>query len=134
MQLTHSSHQAWALGAIGLGVYLAARAMHSRSSFDFEGKSVVITGGSRGLGLVLGRQLAGEGARVTLIARDQDELDRASGDLSAYSSSAEVLTIRADVRKREEVERAIAQAAPVSAPWTSSSITRVSYRSGRSII
>ena len=110
MQLTHSSQQAWALGAIGLGVYLAARAMHGRSSFDFEGKSVVITGGSRGLGLVLARQLAGEGARVTLIARDQDELDRSSGDLSAYNSSAEVLTVRADVRKREDVERAIAQA------------------------
>ncbi|MCM0080748.1 SDR family NAD(P)-dependent oxidoreductase [Geomonas sp. Red32] len=44
---------------------------------DFRGFSVVITGGSRGLGLEIARQFTREGARVTLLARDGDELSRA---------------------------------------------------------
>jgi NAD(P)-dependent dehydrogenase (short-subunit alcohol dehydrogenase family) len=105
-----SSQQAWALGAVGLGMYLAARAVRARSSFDFAGKSVVITGGSRGLGLVLARQLVSEGARVTLLARDDDELERAAQDLRAHDSSADVLTVKADIRQRGDAERAVAQA------------------------
>ena len=42
------------------------------------GRVVVITGGSRGLGLVLARQLAAEGARLCLLARDERELERAA--------------------------------------------------------
>jgi NAD(P)-dependent dehydrogenase (short-subunit alcohol dehydrogenase family) len=106
---TPSAQQAWALGAVGLGMYLAARAVRARSSFDFAGKSVVITGGSRGLGLVLARQLVGEGARVTLLARDDEELERAAQDLCAHDSSADVFTVTADIRQRDDAERAVAQ-------------------------
>ena len=99
-----------ALVAAGLATAIAVRAMRTRRAFDFSGKSVVITGGSRGLGLVLARQLAAEGARITLIARDEHELRRAADDIHARQPSAEVLVVPADVGEREDVERAIAQA------------------------
>jgi NAD(P)-dependent dehydrogenase (short-subunit alcohol dehydrogenase family) len=70
---------------------------------------VVISGGSRGLGLVLARQLAAEGARLTLIARDENELRRAADEIHDRHPSAVVLIVPADVSKREDVERAISQ-------------------------
>lgn len=68
--------------AAAAGVYAAYRtAMAARRRYDFRGRTVVITGGSRGLGLVLGRHLADEGARLAICARHQDELDRAAREL-----------------------------------------------------
>ena len=111
MSMTDRQKQAVAFGAVGVGALLAARAMRARTRFDFRGKSVVITGGSRGLGLVLARELAALGAKLTLIARDEAELQRAAGDVRAREPFAEVLTAVADIRKRYEAERAIQQAA-----------------------
>jgi NAD(P)-dependent dehydrogenase (short-subunit alcohol dehydrogenase family) len=96
------------IGAAGVGAVLLAQAWRRRSDYDFAGRSVVITGGSRGLGLVMARELADEGARLTLIARDEEELARAAEDIRTRQPFAEVLTIAADVRKRYDAERAIA--------------------------
>jgi NAD(P)-dependent dehydrogenase (short-subunit alcohol dehydrogenase family) len=106
MRMTEGQKQAVALGAVGVGALLAARAWR-RPAFDFAGKSVVITGGSRGLGLVMARELAALGAKLTLTARDQTELRRAADDISSREPRADVLTAVADVRTRGEAERAI---------------------------
>jgi NAD(P)-dependent dehydrogenase (short-subunit alcohol dehydrogenase family) len=94
----------------GIGALAVARRL-GRERYDFRGKSVLITGGSRGLGLVLARQLAAEGARLAIIARDRAELDRAASDLEARG--AEVLAFPADVRDQHAaqgaVERAVAR-------------------------
>jgi short chain dehydrogenase len=74
---------------------LARSVFRTRNAYSFEGKSVLITGGSRGLGLVLARQFAREGARVTICARDEQELARAREDL--LKLSAEVFTVQCDV-------------------------------------
>jgi len=97
-------------GAVGLGAVLLAQAWRRRISYDFASRSVVITGGSRGLGLVIARELADEGARLTLVARDEQELARAADDIRTRQPFAEVLTVVADIRRRNEAERAIAQA------------------------
>jgi NAD(P)-dependent dehydrogenase (short-subunit alcohol dehydrogenase family) len=109
MNLTVRQKQAIAVGAAGMGALAMARAWRARDAYDFNGKSVVITGGSRGLGLVMARELAGEGARLTLIARDDGELQRASDDVRTREPFAEVHTAVADIRKRYEAERAIGQ-------------------------
>jgi D-arabinose 1-dehydrogenase-like Zn-dependent alcohol dehydrogenase len=60
---------------------LAGLARRSRSSF--KGRTVVITGGSRGLGLALARLFAAEGARLALLARSPDQLTAARRELAA---------------------------------------------------
>jgi len=110
MQMTERQRQAVMVGAAGLGAFLVARAWRRRDGYDFAAKSVVITGGSRGLGLVLARELADEGARLTLIARDAEELARAADDLRSRQPFADVLTVTADVRRHADADRAIAQA------------------------
>jgi NAD(P)-dependent dehydrogenase (short-subunit alcohol dehydrogenase family) len=72
---------------------------------DFNGKVVVITGGSRGLGLLMARQLADEGAVVTIAARDQAELDRAQQDLAPRKGTVDV--VACDVGRRNEAEQLI---------------------------
>lgn len=101
---------AFVLGAVGAGAFVMAQAWRRRSPFVFAGRSVVITGGSRGLGLVMARELAAEGARLTIIARDEGELERASADILERHPDADVLTLVCDVRRRYEAERAVAQA------------------------
>lgn len=110
MQLTKKQRQVALMGAVAMGALAASRAWRTRRAYDFSGKSVVITGGSRGLGLVMARQLAAEGARITLIARNEEELERAENDIRAQHPSADVLSVIADVRKRYDCERATAQA------------------------
>jgi NAD(P)-dependent dehydrogenase (short-subunit alcohol dehydrogenase family) len=95
-----------ALVAAGLTTALAVYARRRRA-YSFAGKTVVITGGSRGLGLVLARQLASEGARLVLVARNSSELENAVDNIRAKQPSAEVTTVSADVTMREDAERAI---------------------------
>lgn len=79
-----------------------------RRRFSFRGRCVLVTGGSRGLGLVLARQLADAGARLVLCARDAGELERARQELEARG--AEVMAERCDVADAEAVERLVARA------------------------
>jgi short-subunit dehydrogenase len=68
----------------------------------------VITGGSRGLGLALAEQFLKEGANVTILARDQEELDRAQAVL-AEKSVRDVLTVCCDVTDPEDLKKAFEQ-------------------------
>jgi short-subunit dehydrogenase len=71
----------------------------------------VVTGGSRGLGLVLARELSGRGARIVLVARDGEELERARMSLrDDRSLNAEVLALGCDVSDRRSVQDAMKQA------------------------
>jgi short-subunit dehydrogenase len=110
MAITEQQKRMLALGAVGAGVVLAAQIWRRREPYEFAGKSVVITGASRGLGLVMARQLAAEGARLTLVARDEQELQRAVDDLQTHEPFMELLVAQADIRARYQAERAIAMA------------------------
>lgn len=103
----------WIGMAAGAAALLgAARLARERRAIDFAGRCVVITGGSRGLGLVLARQFAAQGARLCLLARNTGELARARAQLPA---DADVMTIRCDVRRRGDVRAAMDQ---VLARWS----------------
>lgn len=110
MAMTDQQKRAMTLGAVGAGALLAAQAWRRRGRFDFGGKSVVITGGSRGLGLVMARLLAREGAKLTLVARDEEELHRAVVDITTAQPLAEVLPVPGDVRLRCDAEQIVAMA------------------------
>jgi NAD(P)-dependent dehydrogenase (short-subunit alcohol dehydrogenase family) len=58
---------------------------------NLRGRSALITGGSRGLGLAIARELGRLGAHVTLAARDQAELEIAHQDLTARGIEASVI-------------------------------------------
>jgi NAD(P)-dependent dehydrogenase (short-subunit alcohol dehydrogenase family) len=110
MQFATRHKQALMFGAVGLGAVMLSQAWRRRIAYDFAARSVVITGGSRGLGLVIARELADVGARLTLVARNEHELARAADDIRARQPFADVLTVVADIRRQQEAERAIAQA------------------------
>ena len=103
----HSSHPLLKLSAFALGGYLAARMTLRRvRKIDFCDKVVVITGGSRGLGLLLARRFGAEGAKLVICGRDQDELDRAKQDLQ-HRGVADVTAVQCNVRLRIDVESLI---------------------------
>jgi NAD(P)-dependent dehydrogenase (short-subunit alcohol dehydrogenase family) len=91
--------------AAAIGGALVARGLRSRHAIDFRGRSVLITGGSRGLGLLIARQLGREGARITLAARDAGELDRAHADLKSRGIDVDLAVC--DLRRRDEAERLV---------------------------
>jgi NAD(P)-dependent dehydrogenase (short-subunit alcohol dehydrogenase family) len=90
-------------GALG---YLAWRAL--RSGEDLEGSVVLITGGSRGLGLLMAKEFARRGCRIVICARDDLELERARHELVGVGAS--VLTIQCDVADRRQVIEMIDEA------------------------
>jgi NAD(P)-dependent dehydrogenase (short-subunit alcohol dehydrogenase family) len=87
--------------AVGAGLWLYGR--RRRRRFDFAGKVVVVTGSSRGLGLVLARQLARQQAHVVLCARDAQELDRAWEDVSQHGPPP--LALPCDLTEADQVVR-----------------------------
>jgi NAD(P)-dependent dehydrogenase (short-subunit alcohol dehydrogenase family) len=68
-------------------------------------KVVLISGGSRGLGLVLARHICDQGGNVALLARDPDELSRAKADLTARGG--DVLTVQCDLLDRDQIQAAV---------------------------
>jgi NAD(P)-dependent dehydrogenase (short-subunit alcohol dehydrogenase family) len=53
---------------------------------ELKGKRAVVTGGSRGIGLAVAGALAAEGVDVAVVARDQDALDAAAGELARHGT------------------------------------------------
>ncbi|HEX8271264.1 MAG TPA: SDR family NAD(P)-dependent oxidoreductase [Longimicrobiaceae bacterium] len=86
-------------GALAL---LGWRMLREMREEDIAGEVALVTGGSRGLGLLLARELAAAGCPVAICARDERELDAARADLEGRG--AQVLAFRCDVSVREEVE------------------------------
>src|SRR5689334_2197748 len=84
---------------------VASRLVSQSRMRDLNDDVVLITGGSRGLGLALARKFARQRCRLAICARDKVELDRASSSLAA--DGAEVLALPCDVTSRSEVEQLI---------------------------
>jgi NAD(P)-dependent dehydrogenase (short-subunit alcohol dehydrogenase family) len=80
--------------------------------FDLKDKSVLITGGSRGLGRALGLSLSARGARAVLVAREKTKLDRAVNDVRSQGGTA--FGIVADVGVKESIYPIVGQAAALA--------------------
>jgi NAD(P)-dependent dehydrogenase (short-subunit alcohol dehydrogenase family) len=100
------SDRARLLLATGLGAVLVARRLRL-SGYTLTGKTVLITGGSRGLGLALAREVTAQGAKVAICGRDAGALERAR--LSLAHVGVEVVAETCDVTQRGEVQALIDQ-------------------------
>lgn len=76
-----------------------------------EGRHVVVTGAGTGIGRAIALRLATEGAKLSLFARDAERLRQ-----TAREAKGSTYVGAADIRSREEVERAFAAAAEVHGP------------------
>jgi short-subunit dehydrogenase len=95
---------AWTVG--GTCALFAARAALKRlREYDLSGKTALITGGSRGLGLVLAREFIREGANVAICARDKAELERASVELERLGGN--VFTFPCDLTDRGQIDTTV---------------------------
>jgi len=95
------------LGAAGAAAWGLTRARR----LNFRGQTVLISGGSRGLGLALAEEFRRLGADLTLLARDQHELDLAKHHLQdQVPSEARIRIMQCDVSSYEEVLAAVDRA------------------------
>lgn len=76
---------------------------------SLKGRSAIITGGSRGLGLAMARRFAASGADVAIVARGRDALDAALSTIRAGAKGGSV-AIAADVATAAGCERAYQEA------------------------
>src|ERR1700746_2423775 len=91
-------------GAILLVLWLIARFIRP-ARYPLYDKVVLITGGSRGLGLVLARHVCKRGGNVAIVARDADELVRAKTDL--VPRGGKVLTVECDLLDAGQIQSAV---------------------------
>jgi NAD(P)-dependent dehydrogenase (short-subunit alcohol dehydrogenase family) len=71
--------------------------------FDLEGKTALVTGGSRGLGLQMAHALGEAGARIMLSSRKAGDLEEAAADLQAAGIDAR--WIAADCSREEDIRK-----------------------------
>jgi NAD(P)-dependent dehydrogenase (short-subunit alcohol dehydrogenase family) len=75
-----------------------------------DGKSAIVTGGSKGLGLAIAKEFAASGANVAILARDQSSLNDAKAEIEKVAAKGtKVLAISCDVSKAGPIETACKQ-------------------------
>lgn len=97
----------FALGTAALGVIVLAvrSAARRKRRMDFNGKTVLISGASRGLGLELARGFADEGANLVLLARDQNTLTESAKELRRYGVNVDIFSV--DVTNQDQVRNTL---------------------------
>ena len=75
-----------------------------------QGKHAIVTGGSRGIGKAIARELAREGVDVAIVARNQGDLEATARELGA-ETNRRIVPLAADVTSKEQVDRMVAEAA-----------------------
>jgi NAD(P)-dependent dehydrogenase (short-subunit alcohol dehydrogenase family) len=75
-----------------------------------EGRTALVTGASRGIGLAIARRLAAAGARVAMAARSEDELSRVAEEVGGIAVPADVSSSEAVARLVERTEERLGRA------------------------
>jgi NAD(P)-dependent dehydrogenase (short-subunit alcohol dehydrogenase family) len=95
-------------GALLAAAWLVLRFIRA-ARYSLRDKVAVITGGSRGLGLVLARHICAQGGSVALIARDPDELARAKADLAPRGGALNAFGVECDLLDTSQIQSAVQQ-------------------------
>src|SRR6185503_9171978 len=74
-----------------------------------KGKRAIVTGGGRGIGKAIARELAREGVDVVIVARSKDQLTATAKELEA-ETGRKIIPLIADVTSREQVDSVVADA------------------------
>lgn len=74
---------------------------------DIQGKVIIVTGASSGIGEATARQFGREGAKVVLAARRVDRLEALAQEIAAMNTGAETLVVQADLSKLEDIQALI---------------------------
>ncbi|KAJ2906224.1 3-ketosphinganine reductase [Zalerion maritima] len=102
-----------ALAAVGATLLATTMGMFSKNQMPVEGKTILITGGSDGMGLSVSRQLAAKGANIIIVARNVGKLEEAIVTLKASAKNPEsqrFTYISADVSEHNYAAAVIAEA------------------------
>jgi 3-oxoacyl-[acyl-carrier protein] reductase len=78
---------------------------------ELEGQVALVTGGGRGIGAAIARELAAAGARVAVAARSRDQVERVAGEIDG-------LALELDVTDADAVERGVAETERELGPLT----------------
>eukprot|EP01102_Stenamoeba_stenopodia_P006500 TRINITY_DN1784_c0_g1_i1.p1 TRINITY_DN1784_c0_g1~~TRINITY_DN1784_c0_g1_i1.p1 ORF type:complete len:148 (-),score=15.16 TRINITY_DN1784_c0_g1_i1:518-937(-) len=105
---------------------LDAKSAEIAQLFSVKGKVAVVTGGSRGIGLMIAHTLVANGAKVFIVARDGKVADAAAEALTKKDQAAASLS-RAHLHRRLTVLRSLRQSerSTKEKPFTCSSTTPV---------
>lgn len=74
---------------------------------ELAGKTVLVTGGSKGIGLACARQFRAEGARVAIVARSRAALDAAAAGIGAFAHAADLTDAAQAAAMVDAVEQAL---------------------------
>ncbi len=85
--------------------------LNAKSAFDLTGQTAIITGGGTGLGLGMARCLSVSGAKVVIVGRRQDELDKACATLGKNA-----FALRGDVTDLSSAPALVDQAEKLAGP------------------
>ena len=77
------------------------------NSFSLEGKNIIVTGASKGIGSGVAKELAKAGARVALVARSRDLLEACRKEIEEEGGRADVFT--ADLRSVDSIRSCVAE-------------------------
>src|ERR1700709_2056997 len=75
-----------------------------------QGKHAIVTGGSRGIGKAIARELAREGVDVAIVARNKETLEATARELAA-APNRRILPPPAGVTSKDQVDHMVAEAA-----------------------
>src|SRR5258708_18895394 len=91
---------------------IAARPPTGENEMDLglQGKHAIVTGGSRGIGKAIARELAREGVDVAIVARNKETLEATARELAA-ETNRRILPLAAHVTSKLQVDRIVAEAA-----------------------
>jgi short-subunit dehydrogenase len=112
IDLRRAGWSAALLAGTGLAHAILQEKRKAKARRELKGKVVLVTGGSRGLGFAIARELALSGARLALTARDAEQLDGARARLvaSGCAAPADVWVHSCDVSAEPQVRDLVAAA------------------------